>query len=98
MYTMEESTPDRGTDPLSVRTPTDDDGEPPVAGTLTGRPATTGAQRGATSHVGLNSLSGLLSLVTLALFWTATHISVVVSTLTAIVLVLRHISLLVTGS
>jgi len=39
MYTVAESTPDRGTDPLPVRTPIDDDGEPPVAGTLTGRPA-----------------------------------------------------------
>jgi len=36
MYTVAESTPDRGTDPLPVRTPTDDDGEPPVAE----RPAT----------------------------------------------------------
>jgi len=40
MYTVAESTPDKGTDPFPVRTPTDDDGELPVAGTLTGRPAT----------------------------------------------------------
>ena len=43
MYTVAESTPDKGTDPFPVRTPTDDDGELPVAGTLTGRPATAGS-------------------------------------------------------
>jgi len=41
MHAVAESTPDRGTDPLLVSSATNDYGEPPVAGTLTGRPATT---------------------------------------------------------
>jgi len=40
MHTVAESTPNRGTDPLPVRSLTNDYGEPPVAGTLTGRPTT----------------------------------------------------------
>jgi len=40
MHTVAESTPDTGTNPLPVKAPTNDYGEPPDAGTLTGHPAT----------------------------------------------------------
>jgi len=45
-----------------------------------------------------NGLGGLLSLATMALVWTAAHMSVVVSTWIVEVFGLRHISLLVTDS
>jgi len=45
-----------------------------------------------------NGLGGLFFLATRALVWTAAHMSVVESTSIADVFVLRHISLLLTGS
>jgi len=57
MYTAVGSTPDRSTDPLPMRSQSSIDGKPPVAGTLAGRPATTGAQRGAILHAGFGSWS-----------------------------------------
>ena len=59
--TETKSTPDRGADPLPLRRPTNDtptsdtEVEPPVAGNVVGRPATNGAQRGATLEAGFGA-------------------------------------------
>jgi len=53
MHAAAEGTLERGTDPPPMRIQPSINGEPPVAGTHAGHPATTGAQRVAALHAGL---------------------------------------------